>query len=112
VKKLRKTTKHYKQQAVREEIEKQENSRNNQRKNTKFSLLCRWSSLTTKEYRKIKSLHTYIHYMLLEHLRKVIYPIFSHLVHWLAYSDHLKIYSPKSRLAKSYFDYFQELWIG
>jgi hypothetical protein len=42
---------------VREEIEKQENSRNNQKK-TKFSLLCRWSSLTTKEYRKIKSLHT------------------------------------------------------
>jgi hypothetical protein len=32
VKKLRKTTKHCKQQAVREEIEKQENSRNNQKK--------------------------------------------------------------------------------
>jgi hypothetical protein len=32
VKQLRKTTKHYKQQAVREEIEKQENSRNNQKK--------------------------------------------------------------------------------
>jgi hypothetical protein len=42
VKKLRKTTKHCKQQAVREEIEKQENSRNNQKK-TKFSLLCRWA---------------------------------------------------------------------
>jgi hypothetical protein len=36
VKKLRKTTKHYKQQAVREENEKQENSRNNQKKTLNF----------------------------------------------------------------------------